>query len=42
VFIPSHYDSEQNSNLITANKSFENVAHFKYLKKLMNQNCIHE
>jgi len=30
VFIPSHYDSEQNRNLITATKSFENVSNFKY------------
>ena len=39
-----HYDdAEQNLNIQTGNKSFENVANFKYYgKTLSNKNCMHQ
>jgi hypothetical protein len=43
MFMSHHQTTKQNYYIKVANKSFENVAKFKYLgMKLTNQNYIHE
>jgi hypothetical protein len=41
--VSHHQTLGQNQNLLTSNKSFENVAKFKYLETTeTNKNCNHE
>jgi hypothetical protein len=43
MFIPRHQNAEQSHNIKTANRSFENVAQFEYLRiTVTNQNLIQE
>jgi hypothetical protein len=42
MLISRYQSAEQNHNIKTANRSFENVATFKYLGTVTNQNLIHE
>jgi len=43
MFVSRHQNIEQNHSSVTGNKSFENVAKFKYLATVViDQHCIHE
>jgi hypothetical protein len=37
-----HQNAGQNHYLLTAKKTFENVAKFKYLRTATDQNCLHK
>jgi hypothetical protein len=41
VVVSPDQNKGKNHNLLTVNKSFENVTNFKYLGTVGNQNCIH-
>jgi hypothetical protein len=42
MVVSHHQNVGQNDSLLTANKYFENVAKFKYLRTVTNHNCFHE
>jgi hypothetical protein len=43
MVVTHHQSVRQDHNLVSANKSFENMAEFKYLGiTVINQSCIHE